>query len=126
MVHPAARHGSPRVARRGFTVVEVLVALIVVAVGLLGVAGASAVALRASHAAVREQSALSRARSRLALIESGGCGSAASGERQAGPGLKDRWTVGPLVNGVRLAEVGSDWDDTGRRRTVTLRSALLC
>jgi type IV pilus assembly protein PilV len=126
MVHPAARHGSPHLARRGFTVVEVLVALIVVAVGLLGVAGASAIALRASHAAMREQSAVSRARSRLALIESGGCGIAVSGERQVGTGLMDRWTVGPLVNGVRLAEVSSDWDDTGRRRTVTLRSALLC
>jgi type IV pilus assembly protein PilV len=126
MVHPSARYGSTRAARRGFTVVEVLVALIVVAVGLLGVAGASAIALRASHAVMREQSAVSRARSRLALIQSGGCRSAASGERQVGPDLTDRWTVGPLVHGVRLAEVSSDWDDTGRRRTVTLRSALLC
>jgi hypothetical protein len=27
---------------------------------------------------------------------------------------------------VRLVDVSADWDDTGRRRTLTLRSALLC
>jgi prepilin-type N-terminal cleavage/methylation domain-containing protein len=126
MVHPGARHCSRDVERRGFTVVEVLVALVVIAVGLLGVAGTSAIALRASHAAMHEQSAVARARTRLAIIESLGCGSAASGERQVGTGLRERWTVGPLVNGTRLVDVTADWDDVGRRRTVSLRSALLC
>lgn len=126
MLLPAGRHRPDRIARRGFTVVEVLVALMVVGVGLLGVAGTSAIALRASNAAMREQSAVSRARSRLALLEAGGCGSAASGERHLAAGLVDRWVVGPVVNGGRLVDVSADWDDTGRRRTVMLRSALLC
>lgn len=126
MIRPAEHQSWRPAARRGFTVVEVLVALIVVAVGLLGVAGSSAIALRAASAAVREQAAVSRARTRLALIESTGCASAASGELHVAAGLTDQWTVGPLANGVRLVDVSADWDDVGRRRTLTLRSALLC
>jgi prepilin-type N-terminal cleavage/methylation domain-containing protein len=126
MVHPTAGPGARRPERRGFTVVEVLVALIVVAVGLLGVAGTAAIALRSSSAATREQLAVSRARTRLALLESAGCSRAASGERLHHAGLLDRWIVGPLTNRVRLVHVSADWDDTGRRRTLTLRSALLC
>lgn len=112
--------------RRGFTVVEVLVALLVVAVGLLGVAGATAVALRASNAAIRERAATMRARSRLAMLEAGGCAGASSGERSLGASLVDRWTVAPAANGTRLVEVSGAWDDAGRRRVVLLRSALLC
>jgi|SRR5690242_14868440 len=126
MVHPAEHPRSRNAARRGFTVVEVLAALVVVAVGLLGVAGSSAIALRAANAAEREQGAISRARTRLALIESTGCGGAASGGRHLAIGLTDRWVVGPLAHRVRLVDVSADWDDVGRRRTVTLRSALLC
>jgi prepilin-type N-terminal cleavage/methylation domain-containing protein len=126
MVHPPERPCSRNAPRRGFTVVEVLAALVVVAVGMLGVAGSSALALRAANAAVREQAAISRARTRLALIESTGCGGAVSGEHRVASGLKDRWTVGPPAYGVRRVDVSADWDDVGRRRTVTLRSALLC
>lgn len=110
----------------GFTVVEVLVALVIVTVGLLGVAGASATALRASSAALRERAAATRARSRLALLEAAGCLNAASGELHGANGLTDRWTVEAIANGVRLAEVRAEWDDTGRRRALVLRGALLC
>lgn len=126
MISPVGARSSRSAPRRGFTLVEVLVALVVVAVGLLGVAGSSAIALRAANAAVREQAAVSRARTRLALIESAGCVGAASGEHRVAAGLSDKWSVGPLANGARLVDVSADWDDVGRRRTVTLRSALLC
>ena len=117
-------HRLPR--RSGFTVVEVLVALIVVATGLLGVAGASALALRASSAALRERAATTRARTRLAILDAAGCASAADGELPLGTGLTDRWTIGSPANGARMVEVRAEWDDVGRRRTLVLRSALLC
>lgn len=122
---PGARQ-LPARARCGFTVVEVLVALVIVTVGLLGVAGTSATALRASAAALRERQAVTRAATRLALLGAAGCTIATDGELRYGVGLVERWTVGAVVNAVRMTEVRVEWDDLGRRRIVLLRSALLC
>lgn len=126
--HAAPRSIIRRSGRRrgGFTVVEVLVALVVIAVGLLGVAGASAAALRASSAALRERSAITRARTRLALLSAAGCTGASSGEVRVAGKLVERWSVGPALHGVRLVEALAQWDDTRRRRAVLLPGALLC
>ena len=105
---------------------EVLVALVVITVGMLGVAGASAVALRASHAALRERGAVTRARTRLALLAAAGCAGASDGEVRVAARVVERWSVGPTVNGVRLVQARAEWDDTGRRRELLLPSALLC
>src|SRR6476661_7694027 len=99
------RAGQQVGVRRAFTVVEVLVALVIVTVGLLGVAGASASALRASNAALREREAVTRASSRLALLAAAGCTIATDGTLSPSTGLVDRWSVGPSANGVRLVEV---------------------
>jgi prepilin-type N-terminal cleavage/methylation domain-containing protein len=127
-VHKPAPHHrrTAHAPRRGFTVVEVLVALLVVGVGLLGVAGASAIAVRASGAALRERAALTGASSRLALLQSGGCANAASGEQSVAPGVAERWTVGTRVQGIRMVDVTAEWIDTGRRRALFLQGALLC
>lgn len=103
-----------------------LVALLVVTVGLLGVAGASAMALRTSGAALRERAAVTRARSRLAQLAAAGCAAAADGEVRVGGVIVERWSVGPAVNRVRAVQVRTDWDDVGRRRTLLLPGALLC
>lgn len=122
----ARRQRRGRETPSGFTVVEVLVALVIVTVGLLGVAGASATALRASNAALREREAATRARTRLATLEAAGCATAESGERHLAGGLTDSWIVGTATHGVRLLDVRVQWDDTGRRRALVLRSAILC
>jgi len=130
MLHHCHSSSGPRCfaarAGHGFTLVEVLVALVVVTVGLLGVAGASALALRASSAALRERATVTRMRTRLALLSAAGCANAAGGQLSLPAGLEDRWTVDPAVNGVRLVELRGEWDDVDHRRSVVLRSALLC
>ena len=107
--------------------VEVLVALVVVSVGLLGMAGASALSLRAATSAARERRAVRRVDLRLAALSAGGCTHAASGTQyDPGAGVGERWTVGTAVRGVVMVEVTAWWVDAGRPRTLALRSALLC
>jgi prepilin-type N-terminal cleavage/methylation domain-containing protein len=117
---------SPRTRRDGFSVVEVLVALVIVTIGLLGVAGASAMSLRAANIALRERAAVDRALTRLAILTAGGCANAASGQLQLPRGLTEQWTAAPPTHGVRMLEARVEWDDRGARRSVLLRSALPC
>jgi len=127
--HPLSiSHASRNAERasRGFTLVEVLVALVVVAVGLLGVAGVCATAVRSANGAERAREAVVRTRSRLALLQAAGCSGATAGEQWQGTRLIERWSVGPALNGVRLLEARAEWDDAGRRRSVSIPGALLC
>jgi prepilin-type N-terminal cleavage/methylation domain-containing protein len=113
--------------RRGVTIVEVLVALVIVTIGLLGVSGSSVVAMRAVARVRHERAATNRALSRLALLYAGGCGRAASGELEPQPdGLGERWIVEHARPEVALLTSRVEWRDHGRPRALVLRSALLC
>jgi Tfp pilus assembly protein PilV len=113
-------------ARSALTVVEVLVALMLVSVGLLGMAGTSALLLRTATTAARERSATRRAMSRLAALAAGGCARASSGALEE-PGVRERWRVAPPRAGIALVEASIDWQGrSSQRRTVLLQSALLC
>jgi Tfp pilus assembly protein PilV len=114
-------------ARRAITVVEVLVALMLVSVGLLGIAGTSALTLRTATSAVHERRAMQRAAARLALLSAGGCGRAASGASvDPGTSMREQWVVAPPRAGIALAEARVEWQGSGARRSVLLRGALLC
>lgn len=121
---------SPRAAlpvRSGLTVVEVLAALVVVTVGLLGMAGTSALSLRTAAAVTRERRALRRLDLRLAALAAAGCGRAVGGDvTTAMDSLHERWVVGPVVRGSALVEVRVDWREGARVRSTTHRSAILC
>jgi Tfp pilus assembly protein PilV len=113
-------------ARSALTVVEVLVALMLVSVGLLGMAGTSALALRTATTAARERSAIRRAESRLAILAAAGCERASSGALQI-PGGREQWSVAPPRAGIAFVEASADWlGSRSQRRTVLLRSALWC
>jgi Tfp pilus assembly protein PilV len=113
--------------RSGLTVVEVLAALVVVSVGLLGMAGASALSFRAAIAAGRERRVVERLGLRLAALSAAGCQRAAGGaEDDAADGVRERWVVAPPTGGASLVEAGAEWAVDGRPRSVVLRSALLC
>jgi Tfp pilus assembly protein PilV len=113
-------------ARSALTVVEVLVSLILVSVGLMGIAGTSALSFRAVVAAERERQAMQRVTMRLARLDAGGCQRASSGELNEAD-LHERWTVASPGGGVALVDASVDWQGTGsERRSLVLRSALLC
>jgi Tfp pilus assembly protein PilV len=105
----------------------VLVALVLLGVGLLGVAGASARAIAVSGAAARERRAVQRAADRVAVLASQGCSAARSGLlADSVASITERWTVAPSVAGVALVNADVRWSAQGGARSVSLRSAILC
>jgi prepilin-type N-terminal cleavage/methylation domain-containing protein len=124
---PAQRHTSERGRDAGFTIAEVLVALVLFAVALLGLAGSSAVALRVTGSALRERRAVQRAADRIATLRATGCAAARAGtatDRKLA--LDESWTVSPLAGGVTLIDEQVRWRATAGTRTLVLRSAILC
>ena len=110
-----------------FTVVEVLVALVLLAVGLLGIAGNGAIAMRTSSAATRERRAVQRAADRIALLRSDGCSAARSGARvDSVAALSERWSVGTPSGGAALIDAEVRWSSPSGTRRILLRTGILC
>ena len=105
-----------------------LVALVLLSVGLLGLVGNGAIAVRASSAAARERRAAQRAADRMALLRSQGCAEARSGTLEdSSAALVERWTVGSTATTAAVpidVEVG--WRAPSGLRVLVLRGGILC
>ena len=81
-------------SRAGMSVVEVLIALKLVTIGLLAIAGSSALALRTSLDAGRRRHAAHRVSTRISALEAGGCAAISSGSAtDSALQLTEAWTV---------------------------------
>ena len=101
--------------------------LVLLAVGLLGVAGNGAIAMRASGGASRERRAAQRAADRLAALRQQGCASARSGVlADPAAALVERWTVGTVAGGAALVDVEVRWRAPAGQRVLLLRGGILC
>jgi prepilin-type N-terminal cleavage/methylation domain-containing protein len=124
---PAERATAGQERGAGFTIAEVLVALVLFAVALLGVAGSSALAVRVTGSALRERRAVQRAADRIATLRAQGCAAARSGSAtDAALALDERWTTSPMPAGVTLIDEQVRWRTVDGTRTLLLRSAILC
>lgn len=97
--------------RRGASLVEVMIALTLVAVGLLALLAATAALVRHRRDARLATVAAALADRRAALVAA--CGVEADGERAVGP-LRERWTSRD-VGGLRTAATVVEQSGTGRR-----------
>lgn len=114
-------------SRRGLTIVEVLVALVLVTIGLLGMAGSSALMLRRATDSARERRAVERASSRLALLAAAGCTRPSSGASGwPTDRMHERWSVLAPAAGVVRLEARVAWMGARRMDSLVLRSAVLC
>ena len=111
--------------RRGFTLVETLVALVLVQFGLLAVAAASALAARELAVATRSAHARDVARERIELLRLGACGADAVGSRVT-VALKEYWSVrGTQVHRIIRDSVAYQLP-AGREGRLVVEQVVLC
>lgn len=79
--------------RSGFTLIETLVALVVLEFAMLALAAASAVAARDLAIAHRSVRAQSLARNRVELLWAAACSTPANGTATITDGFTERWSV---------------------------------
>ena len=125
-MHISRPHGPPAARRRGFSIVEVIVAMMIVTVGLLGIAGSTTLALRTALDATRRRDAMGRAQSRVAQLAAGGCTRATSGNA-ADPTRQfaEQWIVrggGPF----KQVTDSVTWAGASGMGTFVLSTAILC
>jgi hypothetical protein len=85
-----------RRSRRGATLVELLVALLLFDMSLLSLVAMSAVAVRRVGEAGRRNRAAIAASSRLEWLAAGSCSSAPSGAATLERGVTERWSTTPI------------------------------
>jgi len=109
------------------SVVEVLIALMLVAIGLLGIAGSSALALRTTLDAARRREATQRAASRFALLSAAGCAVARSGTASdTQRRVTERWTVAAAGPHFATVTDSVSWMSARGPQSFSLRSAIAC
>src|SRR6266496_3015674 len=103
--HPAGRSRARGVPMntRGFTLVEAMVAIVVMAVGVLGLAGSAAVMTRQMSSGSRMAKATVVARSRVEQLSAQDCTKLASGSASSS-GVNEQWLVIPVTRAVRVKE----------------------
>ena len=111
--------------RKGFTLVETIVALVLVQFGLLAVAATSALALRDMAAATRASMARDMARERLELLRGSACEVNTAGSRVI-VGLNESWRV-TGVGAVRAIKDSVEYAlPAGRRAQFVIEEKVLC
>ncbi|MBX6331173.1 MAG: prepilin-type N-terminal cleavage/methylation domain-containing protein [Gemmatimonadaceae bacterium] len=103
----STRRAPRRRARRGFTLIELVVAIMIMTVGVLGLASTATVVARQLGGAAQQTIAANVAARRLELLRSRHCTALASGSAVT-RGMTEHWGVAsavPIPGGVSVAHV---------------------
>jgi prepilin-type N-terminal cleavage/methylation domain-containing protein len=97
---PAPSDSLARMLRKGFTLIEVLAAMLIIDVALLALVAGSAVLVRQANAARARADALRVASNRIEQLGARGC-SSGSGEAASQAGTHEFWSAQVLGNRTR-------------------------
>lgn len=116
----------PRPARPGFTIIELLVSLTLLALGMLGLAGTAVSIARLQRQSASRALAATLAESRLELVRAARC-IPSSGDSSVGM-LIERWHVVPLGGNTHglIDSITIPAAVHGAPRTEVFRSAVQC
>lgn len=114
-------------SRAGFTLVELLLALVLLDLGLVALVSASAAASRVRARAQANQQALALASARIERMLATPCrGTNAAGIEQPSPNIDERWTETPASNGIRYISDSITITEPRGVARVVLRAADQC
>ncbi len=117
----------PPPATRGFTLAEIVVALMLLAWGALALVAATAAQIRAIGSAESQIAATTAARERVEHLASLPCADLRDGSSVDSSGhIREWWTVIRGRNGARLATDSVVYLDRGTPRTLVVRRLILC
>jgi prepilin-type N-terminal cleavage/methylation domain-containing protein len=120
---------QPRPARRarGFSLAEVLVALVLLSGGALSVVAASAMAIRSNSAAAAEIAATSAARHRVELLAAGACRVARdTAGADSASSIRESWSIRVARNATRVVTDSVSYDDRFGRHSLALHRLATC
>lgn len=111
-------------ARRGFTLVELIAAILILVVGVLGLASTAAVVMRQLTASSMQTRAAMTAQSRLEQLRSVPCANMADGTATSS-GVTETWSVTVNARTATLVDVVT-WSERTTIRSVTFTSERPC
>jgi Tfp pilus assembly protein PilV len=113
--------------RHAFTLVEVMLALALLACGLLGLAAAAGTAARLSGEGARAARALMLARARVEALTAGGCPEAAADGSDSDPAalIDEHWSITPRGVLAIVRDSVSHGRD-GERLAIVLEGVVVC
>ena len=115
-----------RLSRVGFTIVEMIVAIMIFSVGVMGLAGTAAYVARQMNGGMQQTLAATIAQSRLDLIAGSGCRTVVDGSATM-KGITETWRVDRPANFniLRVTETVS-WRSGRSTRSQTYTASLPC
>lgn len=114
-----------RTARAGFTLVELMVSMMILAVGVLGLAATAAGVTRNMGGGRRSTIAANVAASRIEKLRSMRCNTLAGGADTT-RGIVSNWTVTQAPRGVQITETVSWRTAQGRTRVRVYNTSIPC
>jgi prepilin-type N-terminal cleavage/methylation domain-containing protein len=112
-------------SRRGFTLVEVMVAVLILTVGLLGLVGTSAAVTRLVAKGGRQSLVASVARTRFEGLRSVDCTSLSNGWAVGYNGISESWSVRRVARAVIVVD-SVRYQDRGLSRSQTFETVIPC